>query len=174
MTTYGKLEIVARGDNEIVMTRVFDATRDLVYQAFTRPELVKRWLGAFGGWTFPVCEMDLRVGGKYRWVWRKEGTEMEMGMGGVYREIVPNERIVSTEKFDDPWYEGEALGTVTFVEKGGKTTLTQVVRYESKKVRDSVLAGPMASGVEKSYDKLAEILATMSTKRSPQKAGRKS
>jgi uncharacterized protein YndB with AHSA1/START domain len=172
MTRYGMLEITARGDKEIMMTRVFDAPRDLVYQAFTRPELVKRWLGAFAGWTMPVCEMDLRVGGKYRWVWRKEGAEM--GMGGVYREILPSERIVSTEKFDDPWYEGEALGTVTFVESAGKTTLTQIVRYESKKTRDSVLAGPMASGVEKSYDKLAEILATMPTQRSPQKAGRKS
>lgn len=172
MTMYGKLEIAPRGDNEIVMTRVFDAPRDLVYQAFTTPELVKRWLGAFGGWTMPVCEMDVRVGGKYRWVWRKDGAAM--GMGGVYREIVPNERIVSTEKFDDPWYEGEAVGTVTFVEKDGKTTLTQVVRYESNKVRDGVLAGPMASGVEKSYDRLAEVLATMSTQRSPQKAGRKS
>jgi uncharacterized protein YndB with AHSA1/START domain len=172
MTKYGKLEIAARGDNEIVMTRMFDAPRELVYQAFTAPELVKRWLGAFGGWTLPVCEMDVRVGGKYRWVWRKEGAEM--GMGGVYREIVPNERIVSTEKFDDPWYEGEALGTVTFVEKGGRTTLTQIMRYESKKVRDSVLEGPMASGVEKSYDRLAEVLATMSTQRIPKKAGRKS
>src|SRR5439155_15387296 len=138
-----------------------------VYDAFTKPELVKRWLGVFGGWTLPVCEMDVRVGGKYRWVWRKVGAEM--GMGGVYREIVPNERIVSTEKFDDPWYEGEALGTVTFVEGGGKTTLTQIVRYESKKIRDAVLSGPMASGVEKSYAKLAEILATMSTRRSPEK-----
>ena len=172
MTKYGELEIVPRGDNELVMKRVFDAPRNLVYEAFTKPELVKRWLGAFAGWTFPVCEMDVRVGGKYRWVWRKEGAEM--GMGGVYREIVPNERIVSTEKFDDPWYEGEALGTVTFVERDGKTTLTQIVRYQSKEVRDSVLKGPMATGVEKSYDKLAEILATMSTKRSPEKAGRKS
>jgi uncharacterized protein YndB with AHSA1/START domain len=171
MTKYGELEIGPRGENELVMTRVFDAPRNLVYDAFTKPELVRRWLGSMGGWTFPVCEMDVRVGGKYRWVWRKEGAEM--GMGGVYREIVPNERIVSTEKFDDPWYEGEALGTVTFVERDGKTTVTQVVRYQSKEVRDSVLKGPAASGVEMSYDKLAELLATMSTKRSPQKAGRK-
>ena len=172
MMKYGKLEIGPRGDNELVMTRVLDAPRNLVYDAFTKPELVRRWLGSMDGWTFPVCEMDVRVGGKYRWVWRKEGAEM--GMGGVYREIVPNERIVSTEKFDDPWYEGEALGTVTFVERDGKTTVTQVVRYQSKEVRDSVLKGPAASGVEMSYDKLAELLATMSTKRSPQTAGRKS
>ena len=162
MTKYGKLEIGPRGDNELVMTRMLDAPRNLVYDAFTKPELVRRWLGSMDGWTFPVCEMDVRVGGKYRWVWRKEGAEM--GMGGVYREIVPNERIVSTEKFDDPWYEGEAVGTVTFVERDGKTTVTQVMRYQSKEARDSVLEGPAASGVEMSYDKLAEILATMSTK----------
>jgi len=161
-------------DTEVLVKRSFDAPVKLVWRAYMEPDLMRRWCSGYPGWSMPVCEMDMRVGGKYRWVWRKEGAGVEMGMGGVYREIVPNERIVSTEKFDDPWYEGEALGTVTFVEKGGKTTLTQVVRYESKKVRDSVLAGPMATGVEKSYDKLAEILATMSTKRSPQKAGRES
>ena len=172
MPNTGSLKVEARGDREIVMTRVFDAPRHLVYEAFTKPDLVKRWLGVFGGWSLPVCEIDFRVGGRYRFLWRKEGAEM--GMGGVYKEIVPNERIVNTEKFDDPWYEGEGLGTVTFVERGGKTTMTQTIMYTSKQARDGVLKSPMESGVAQSYDKLAEILATMSSKRSEKVAGRRS
>ena len=172
MPNTGSLKVEARGDREIVMTRVFDAPRHLVYEAFTKPDLVKRWLGVFGGWSLPVCEIDFRVGGRYRFVWRREGAEM--GMGGVYKEIVPNQRIVNTEKFDDPWYEGEGLGTVTFVERGGKTTMTQTIMYTSKQARDGVLKSPMESGVAQSYDKLAEILATMSSKRSEKVAGRKS
>ena len=172
MPNTGSLKVEARGDREIVMTRVFDAPRHLVYEAFTKPDLVKRWLGVFGGWSLPVCEIDFRVGGRYRFVWRKEGAEM--GMGGVYKEIVPNERIVNTEKFDDPWYEGEGLGAVTFVERGGKTTMTQTIMYTSKQARDGVLKSPMESGVAQSYDKLAEILATMSSKRSEKVGGRRS
>jgi uncharacterized protein YndB with AHSA1/START domain len=130
----------------------------MVFDAWTRPELLKRWLGVFGGWTFAVCEVDLRVGGKYRFVWRgKDGNEM--GMGGLYREIVRPERIVCTEKFDDPWYEGDAIDTTTFVERAGKTTMTTTVLYASKEIRDAVLKSPMESGVAKSYDKLAEVLA---------------
>jgi uncharacterized protein YndB with AHSA1/START domain len=94
-------------------------------------------------------------------------------MSGVYKEIVPNERIVNTEQFDDPWYEGEATGTVTFVERGGKTTVTQTVLYSSKQTRDGVLKSPMESGVAQSYDKLAEILSTMASKRE-KVAGRRS
>jgi uncharacterized protein YndB with AHSA1/START domain len=165
------LKVEARGEREIVMTRVFNAPRNLVYDAFTKPELVKRWLGVFGGWTLPVCEIDLRVGGRFRFVWRKEGAEM--GMGGIYKEIVPNERIVNTEKFDDPWYEGEGLDTVTFVERAGKTTLKQTILYVSKQTRDGVLKSPMESGVAQSYNKLAEILSAMSSKK-PAKAGAKS
>jgi uncharacterized protein YndB with AHSA1/START domain len=92
-------------------------------------------------------------------VWRgPDGTKM--GMGGVYREVVPGERLVATEKFDDPWYEGEAVGTTAFVEQSGKTTVTTTVRYASREVRDAVLKSPMESGVAKSYDTLAELLAS--------------
>lgn len=156
----GELKITTPSDRELAMTRVFDAPRSMVFDAWTRPELLKRWLGVFGGWTFVVCEVDLRVGGKYRYVWRgKDGNEM--GMGGVFREIVPPERLVCTEKFDDSWYPGDAVDTTVFVEKGGKTTVTTTVRYESKEARDGVLKSPMESGVVKSYDKLAELLASM-------------
>ena len=107
----------------------------------------------------PVCEIDLRVGGRYRYEWRREDGGEPMGMGGVYREIVKPERIVCTEKFDQPWYEGEGLGRIELVEKGGKTTLTQTLLYISKGVRDSVLKSPMEGGVRASYNQLAELLA---------------
>jgi uncharacterized protein YndB with AHSA1/START domain len=159
MKVAAKLEITTPSDREIAMTRTFDAARRLVFDAFTKPELIQRWLGVRAGWTMPVCEVDLRVGGKYRYVWRgPKGNDM--GMGGVFREIVAPERIVATERFDDSWYAGEAVDTTVFVEKGGRTTVTMTVRYESKEARDGVLASPMATGVGESYDKLAEYLAS--------------
>jgi uncharacterized protein YndB with AHSA1/START domain len=160
MKEAGKLEITTPSDCEVAMTRTFDAPRRLVFDAFTKPELIRRWLGVRAGWTMPVCEVDLRVGGKYRYVWRgPKGNDM--GMGGVFREIVAPERIVATEKFDDSWYAGEAVDTTVFVEKGGRTTVTMTVVYESKAARDGVLATPMATGVAESYDKLAEYLASV-------------
>jgi len=155
----GTLQVTTPSEREIAMTRVFDAPRRLVFDAWTRPELLKRWLGVRGGWSFAVCEVDLRVGGAYRFVWRGPNGK-EMGMGGVYREIVPPERLVATELFDDPWYEGEALDTTVLVEKGGKTTVTTTVLYASREVRDAVLKSPMERGVAESYDKLAELLAS--------------
>jgi uncharacterized protein YndB with AHSA1/START domain len=154
------LQITTPTDREIAMTRVFDAPRQLVFKACTTPELIRRWLLGPPGWTMPVCEIDLRVGGRYRYVWRNEKTGAEMGMGGVYREIVAPERIVASERFDDPWYEGEAVGTLLLMEKDGKTTLTQTVLYQSREVRDAVLKTPMEKGVAASYDRLAEILAS--------------
>lgn len=159
MKNVGKLQVTTPSDCEIAMTRVFDAPRNLVFDAWTKPELLRQWLGVFGGWTFAVCEVDLKVGGAYRYVWcGKDGKEM--GMGGVFREIVKPERIVATEKFDESWYEGDATDTTIFVEKGGKTTVTTTVRYQSKQVRDAVLKSPMETGVSASYDHLAEILAS--------------
>ena len=159
MKDAAKLEITTPSDREIAMTRTFDAPRRLVFDAFTRPELIQRWLGVRAGWTMPVCEVDLRVGGKYRYVWRgPKGNDM--GMGGVFREIVAPERIVATEKFDESWYPGEAVDTTVFVETGGRTTVTTTVRYESKEARDGVLQTPMATGVAESYDKLAALLAS--------------
>ena len=159
MTNTGKLTVVAKGDREIVMTRIFDAPRLLVFEAFTKPELVRRWLLGPPGWSMPVCEMDVRIGGKYRWVWRQDSDGTEMGVSGVYREVVPPKRIVSTEKFDQSWYPGEAVGTVVLTEQGGKTTLTQTLLYESRQARDGVLKSPMEQGVGASYDRLADLLA---------------
>jgi uncharacterized protein YndB with AHSA1/START domain len=154
------LHVAARGEREIVMTRVFDAPRTLVWDAHTQPELIRRWLLGPPGWSMPVCEIDLRVGGKYRYEWRKD--DRAMGMGGVFREIVAPRRIVSTEKFDEPWYPGEgAVGTLELVEEGGRTTLTQTVLYESREAREAVLKSPMESGVAASFDRLAEVLASL-------------
>src|SRR3989442_13143079 len=116
MKDSGGLKLTTRGDREIVMTRVFDAPRSMVFEAFTKPELVKQWLLGPEGWSMPVCEIDLRVGGKYRYVWRHVKGQ-EMGMGGVFREIGRPERIVSTQKCDGSWNRGEAVGTGVFREQ---------------------------------------------------------
>jgi uncharacterized protein YndB with AHSA1/START domain len=160
MKSTGTFQIRAQGEREIVMTRDFDAPRKLVFDAFTKPELVKRWLLGPPGWTMPVCEIDLRVGGAYRFVWKSEKDGSEMGMGGIYKEIVVPERIVSTEKFDQPWYPGEGLGALVLMEKNGRTTLTQTLLYESRAARDGVLQSPMEQGVAVSYDRLEELVAS--------------
>jgi uncharacterized protein YndB with AHSA1/START domain len=143
------------------MTREFAAPAQLVFDAWTKPELLQRWLGVRAGWTMPVCEVDLRVGGKYRWVWRKDSKGIEMTVRGVYQEIVAPERIVCTESFDDPWYPGEALDTYTFEENDGKTISKITMRFESKEGRDGVLASPMDQGVEESYVVLDGLLAEL-------------
>ena len=153
------LKITTPSERELVMTREFDAPRTLVYDAHTKPELVRRWLLGPPGWSMPVCEIDLRVGGTYRYVWRRDQDGTEMGMGGVYREIRAPERIVSTERFDEAWYPGEAVGTLVLVEQGGKTTLTYTMLYQSREARDAVIKSNMESGVTASYDRLAELLA---------------
>lgn len=152
------LKLSTPSDREIAMIRVFDAPRPRVFEAFTRPELVKQWLGVRRGWTLPICEIDLRPGGAYRYVWRGPD-RAEMGMGGVFKEITVPERLVCTERFDQPWYEGDALNTTSFVEQAGQTTVTMTVRYQSKEIRDSVLRSPMESGVAESFDVLDQQLA---------------
>ncbi len=156
------LKVTTRGDREIVMTRTFDAPRRLVFDAFTKPELVKQWLLGPDGWSMPVCEIDLKVGGRYRYVWRNDNTGTEMGMGGVFREIVVPERIVATEKFDEAWYPGEAVDTTVFVEQGGKTTVTVTVLGATAEARDAMLKSGMESGVAVSYDRLEKLVTAMS------------
>ena len=160
-----KLKISTHGDREIVMTRSFHAPRVLVFEAFTKPEFVRQWLLGPPGWSMPVCEIDLRVGGRYRYVWRHENGN-EMGMGGVFREIVVPERIVSTEKFDQSWYPGEAVGSILLTERSGITTLTQTVLYDTPAARDAVLKSPMESGVAAGYDRLEQLLGSMQEKAS--------
>jgi uncharacterized protein YndB with AHSA1/START domain len=151
------LQVTTPTEREVVMTRVFDAPRRLVFDALTKPELFKRWFGP-RGWSLVVCEVDLKVGGAWRWVLRgPNGTNM--GMRGVYQEIVPPERFVSTESFDD--YPGESLNTLVLVEQGGKTTLTITVLYQSQEIRDAVIKSGMGHGAAECYDKLAELLASL-------------
>ncbi len=157
-----KLHITTKGDREIVFTREFNAPRDLVWEAFTKPELMKRWFVGPPGWVLAVCEIDLKVGGAYRYVWRnKEGHDM--GMGGVHREVVAPERIVCTQLFDQDWTGGEAIGTLVLTEKNGRTTLTNTVRYNTPEARDAVLQTPMEAGMSAGYNKLDELLASLAT-----------
>jgi uncharacterized protein YndB with AHSA1/START domain len=157
--TRAKLEITTPSDHELQWSRVFDAPRTRVFEAITTPEFVRRWLLGPPGWVMVVCEIDLRVGGKYRHVWRREKDGKEMKMSGVYREVLAPERIVSTELFAEAWYAGEALGTVQLLEQNGKTTLIQTVRYESASARDGVLRSGWEDGVSASYDRLDGIVA---------------
>lgn len=154
------LTVTPQGDSAILLSRAFNAPRSLVWQAYTEPELVKRWLGVRAGWTLPICEIDLRVGGRYRYVWRKESKGMDMGMSGTYREIQAPARLVCTETFDDPWYPGESLVTATFVEQNGQTTLNLLQQFATPEARDAVLRSGMERGVAESYDMLAALLPT--------------
>ncbi len=155
MKNTGTLTVTTPSDCEIRMVRVFDAPRRLVFDAFSKPELLKRWFGP-RGWSLVVCEVDFRVGGGFRFVLRGPDGR-EMGMRGVYREIVPPERSVHMESFDD--YPGESQVTAILDEHAGKTTLTVTVQYPSREVRDIVLQSGMEHGAAESYDKLAELLA---------------
>lgn len=158
LRTTGKLQLFTPSDREIMMVRSFNAPRAMVFKALTTPELVQKWLLGPEGWTMPVCEIDLRAGGKYRWVWRgPDGTEM--GISGEYREIVAPERILATEKFDHAWYPGEAVTTNSLAEQEGQTILTLSILYSSREARDIALKTPMDSGVEQGYERLERILA---------------
>lgn len=141
------------------MTREFDAPRQLVFDAFSKPELLRRWFGP-RGWSLVECEVDLRVGGGFRFVLRSPDGK-ELGVRGVYREISSPARSVHMESFDD--YPGESQVTAVFTESDGKTTMTATVLYPSREVRDAVVQSGMEHGAAESYDKLAEMLAVPAT-----------
>ncbi len=158
-------KLTTPNDLEIQVTRDFDASRELVFDAFTKPEWVRRWLLGPSGWTMPVCEIDLRVGGAYRYVWHRESDGMQMGMGGEFREIVCAERLVATEKFDVSWYPGEAIDTTTFTENRSVTTIVLTVLYESKAARDIAAASGMEQGMVAGYDRLEQLLPAILAER---------
>ncbi len=159
MRNVGKLLVISPSDREIAMIREFAFPRARVVAALTTPSLLKRWLHGPPGWELIVCEMDLRVGGSYRYVWRSaEGKDL--GMGGTYKEVNLPEKIVATEEFDEPWYPGKAVGTMLLAEVDGKTTLTNKVKYASSNARDEVLRTPMDHGVAMGYDALEQLLAS--------------
>jgi uncharacterized protein YndB with AHSA1/START domain len=151
------VEVTMPSDREIRVTRVFEAPRALVWDCHTRPELMQRWLLGSAGSTMPVCEMDLRVGGRYRWVWRNEADGSEMAATGVHKEIIVPERIVATQLFDQEWAE-ETLTTVTLTESDGRTTLAVTVLYASKEARDGALQSGMTGGMALGYDRMETIL----------------
>lgn len=145
-------------DREIAMTRLFDAPRRLVFDAWTNPKHLPRWMLGPSGWTMTVCEIDLRPGGAWHFVWRQsDGTEMSMR--GVYREITPPERLISTESWGGDW--PETLNTLILTENDGKTMSTVTVLYSSKEARDAALKTGMKEGVTGSYNRLAELLGLM-------------
>ena len=157
-----KLKLEAEGDRTIRMTRSFNAARMAVFDAWTKPELLRRWLlGPGDHWTMPICDIDLRIGGTYRFVWRNGMDGTEMGLSGKYLEIVPPSRIVATESFDESWYPGGAVVATYLFEQGEITTLTQQITYDSAAARGGVLRSPMEGGVRISYDRLEELLTTI-------------
>ena len=163
MKAMATLKVTTPTDRKIMLSRDFDAPRRLVFEALTKPELVKRWLLGPPGWAMVVCEIDLKVGGAFRYVWRHSDGN-EMGMHGVYREIMAPERIVHTEAFDFGCdaQAGEALATAVLTERDGRTTLVTTVLAPSKEARDATIASGMEHGVAASYDRLDDVLASTS------------
>lgn len=163
-TTYETAEVTMPSDREVKVSRSFKAPRELVYRAFTEPPLVRRWMLGPPGWSMPICEMDVRVGGQYRWRWRNDQDGKEFGFFGAFREVQPASRLVHTEAYDPGGvgggYPGEpAVVTTSFAEDGGVTTVTTLIDFGSKATRDAAVATGMTSGMEMSYQKLEELLA---------------
>ena len=163
MTVGERLGVVARGEREIVMSRVFNAPRRLVWDCWTRPDLFARWFGA-RDWTVPACEMDVRPGGRYRYVMRRADGSQEMVLRGEYRAVVPPERLVTTEEwegFTEPGWRPEDVTVTTAVltEQAGRTLWTATMLYPSREVRDAALnLQPAWKGAAEGYDRLAALL----------------
>ncbi len=146
-------------EREVRMTRVFNAPRHLVFEAMTRPEHVKEWWGRLGeGYSVPVCEIDFRPGGKWRFVNRHPGGEA--AFYGEYQQIAPPGRVVFTEIFE-PFPDSVSIVTALLTEEGPRTRLTVTVEYPSAAVRDMVVASGMSKGAGTSYDRLEDLLATL-------------
>ncbi|RPI51245.1 MAG: ATPase [Acidobacteria bacterium] len=154
------LTVTLPSDREIVITRMVNAPRHLVFDCYTKPELVRRWLLGPSGWTMPVCEIDLRVGGRYRYVWQ-HADGRQMGMGGVFREIDPPHRVIQTELFDQDWTGGETISTLVLTEEQCRTTIANTVLYASKEARDGALKTGMTDGMEAGYVRLDELAAEL-------------
>jgi len=157
MKNTGTLKVTTPSDCEVVLTRVFDAPRQLVFEAFSKPDLLKRWFGPHG-FSLVVCEVDFRVGGGFRFLLRGPDGK-DMGMRGVYREIVSPERSIHMESFDN-YPDKPHQVTSVLTEQGGKTTFTATILYPSKEVRDIVLKSGMEHGAAETYDRLADLLQT--------------
>lgn len=153
------VQVTTPTDKEVVITRVFRAPRKLVFEAWTTPKHVQRWLLGPEGWTMPVCEIDLRPGGEWHFGWRRSDNGAGMSMRGIYREVRPPERLVSTESWGPEW--PETVNTIELREEDGKTTMTLTILYVSKEARDNALKTGMKEGVAASFDRLERMLESM-------------
>jgi uncharacterized protein YndB with AHSA1/START domain len=151
-----RLEVTTPSEREIRVSRVFDAPPQLVFDCHTKPEYVKKWLLGPPGWSMPICEIDLRIGGRYRYVWRNDSDGSEFGVQGEFREIAAPNRLVHTESMDGT--PGESLCTSTFENSGEQTRYTLTMLFESKEARDGALASGMTEGMSMSYDRMEDVV----------------
>ena len=156
MSASASVSVTTPTEREVVITRGFDTSRKLLWNALTQPELLKRWLRAPGR-KLEICDIDARPGGSYRFVWRGPGKK-DVGMRGVYREVVPGVRLVRTEAWED-WDAGETQVTTTLTEHDGRTTFQSTILFPSKEIRDTVVKSGLEHGAAETYDRLAEVLA---------------
>jgi len=159
MSSAAAVVITTPSDREVKVTRTFNAPRRLVWEAWTNPKHLPKWMLGPEGWTMPICEIDVRPGGTQRFVWRKtDGGEMEIR--GVYKEVKPPEKLVSTENWGGNW--PETLNTLVLAEANGKTEATLTILYPSKEARDAALQTGMKEGMTLCYDRLEKYLQTIS------------
>jgi uncharacterized protein YndB with AHSA1/START domain len=163
------VEVATPSDREITVIRTFEAPRQLIWDCHTKPELIQRWLFGPPGWSMPVCRVDLRVGGRYRYVWQNDESGARFGSYGEHLEIAPLERIVTSEIMDgldgqpmqdepplDP--AKAAVNSLTLAERDGRTLLTVNMRFPSKEIRDMALQSGMSDGMAMGYDRLEALL----------------
>lgn len=162
MTTSARSQVSLPSDREVKVTRTFKAPRELVYKAYTTPALVRRWLIGYPGWSMPICEMDVRVGGAYRWRWRSEEDGKEFGFHGIFQEVAAPAKLVHTEFYDPGEVGGDmgsgALITLSLTEKNGVTTLSSLMDFGTKEARDAAMSTGMTDGMETSYQLLDALL----------------
>jgi uncharacterized protein YndB with AHSA1/START domain len=158
VTSSGAAQVTLPADDQLLITREFDAPKDLVYKAYTTPDLVRRWwTGERGEMT--ECEIDLRVGGTWRYVMIAHG-DFEVAFHGEYREIVPNERLVTTEVYEG-MPDAEAMDHITFTEEDGRTTLMMLVQHRNQEERDAHLNSGMEAGMQESMDRLEQVAISL-------------
>jgi uncharacterized protein YndB with AHSA1/START domain len=153
------VDVSTPSDREIRLARAFDAPAKLVWDCHTKPELIRRWMLGPPGWSMPVCEVDLTVGGAYRYRWRSDADGTEFGSSGVHTEIVPFQKIVTTERMEG--FDGEAVNTLVFEEAGGRTTATITMLFANKEARDGALQSGMSDGMAMGFDRMDDILAEL-------------
>ena len=160
IATSGTAVVTLPTDTQILITREFNAPKDLVYRAWTTPDLIKRWWAGDRG-EVTVAEIDLRVGGTWRYAMTANGG-FEVAFHGEFREIVPNKRIVSTETFEGMPDAGEAVNTISLTEENGRTTLTMLVQYPNREIRDVAINSGMEGGLQEALDDLEEVAISLS------------